>query len=80
MRWRNVVAVVSAERSTPIIPKAEAVARRAAYRAGRKDERHSHWRCFWTWPWGHVWRGDGRAGLAWFRKCAACGKTGVDVP
>jgi len=60
--------------------KAEAVAERAAYRAKRRVERDRQWRCFWTWPWGHVWHYEDRVGLILYFKCRACGKTSVDVP
>jgi hypothetical protein len=57
--------------------KAEAVAKRAVYRAQRKAERHAEWRCWWTRPLGHVWHYEDRIGLTFFYKCAACRKTKV---
>lgn len=70
---------MTGESNTPIMPKAEAVALRADYRAEQRAMRRAYRQCFWTWPWGHVWRGDGRISRAWFYKCASCGKTKVDV-
>lgn len=54
--------------------KARAVAERKAARARDK----SHRQCFWTWPWGHVWKYDrGPVAPLMHWKCAACGKTKV---
>jgi hypothetical protein len=36
-------------------------------------ERRTHWRCFWTWPFGHKWVRTVRAGTS-FLVCTRCGK------
>jgi hypothetical protein len=28
-------------------------------------------KCFWTWPWGHVWE---KTRFSWVEKCSVCGK------
>ncbi len=35
-------------------PKMAAVERRCKRRAENKAQRHQEWRCWWTWPFGHV--------------------------
>lgn len=49
---------------------AEYYVRKKAAKEREKRER----KCFWTWPWGHIWVYDhGRA--LWTHKCTICSKT-----
>jgi hypothetical protein len=46
----------------------------AAAAAKKRADRESYHRCYWTWPWGHVWviRPDAE-GLGNHRACTVCG-------
>jgi hypothetical protein len=46
----------------------------AAVAAKRLADRRRYHRCYWTWPWGHVWttRPDAE-GMGTHRACEVCG-------
>lgn len=37
------------------------------------EQRSKHHKCFWTWPWGHIW---GAANSSSDKKCVICSKIG----
>ena len=40
-------------------------------RLEKKGRRARQLRCFWTWPWGHIWKAGE---TSYDRICAICGK------
>jgi hypothetical protein len=57
--------------------KHDARRKAAQHRLERSLDPDKHWRrlerrCFWTWPWGHIWK-RGETGA--LRSCLSCGRT-----
>jgi len=42
------------------------------WKTAKKERRRRSWKCFWTWPWGHLWKLN-RYRARW--ECLNCDKT-----